>query len=211
MISPARFHSARRGDRADRPARRMGAAPGLHRGVRWPQRPQGRGQSVAGAVPQPQLVQGGDRRRWRIPACRRPARARNHRIGAARRNRGQSRDPASVARTRRAHLDGRFRHRLFALSYLRSFPFDKIKIDRSFVSDLAERPDCVAIVRAITGLGRSLGITTTAEGVETREQLDCVRAEGCNEVQGYLFSPPRPASELGKLVAAERKQEAAVA
>ncbi len=98
-----------------------------------------------------------------------------------------------------------------SLSYLRCFPFDKIKIDRSFVSELAERPDCVAIIRAVAGLGMSLGIATTAEGIETHEQLERVRAEGCTEVQGYLFSPPRPASELGKLIAAERKQEAAVA
>ncbi|MBR0826965.1 EAL domain-containing protein [Bradyrhizobium manausense] len=88
-----------------------------------------------------------------------------------------------------------------SLSYLRSFPFDKIKIDRSFVKDLAQRPDCVAIVRAISGLGRSLNITTTAEGVETEDQLDWLRAEGCNEVQGFLFSAARPASEIGTLLA----------
>lgn len=88
-----------------------------------------------------------------------------------------------------------------SLSYLRSFPFDKIKIDRSFVKDLAERPDCSAIVRAISGLGRSLNITTTAEGVETEDQLDWLRAEGCNEVQGFLFSAARPAAEIGKLLA----------
>ncbi|MBR1222363.1 EAL domain-containing protein [Bradyrhizobium sp. U87765 SZCCT0131] len=82
------------------------------------------------------------------------------------------------------------------LSYLRRFPFDKIKIDRSFVQDLDERADAMAIVRAVTGLGRSLGITTTAEGVETRTQLNLLRAEGCTEVQGYLFSPPRPGSEV---------------
>jgi diguanylate cyclase (GGDEF)-like protein/PAS domain S-box-containing protein len=87
-----------------------------------------------------------------------------------------------------------------SLSYLRSFPFDKIKIDRSFVKDLAERPDCVAIVRAIAGLGRSLNITTTAEGVETMEQLDRLRAEGCNQVQGFLFSAAKPASEVGALL-----------
>jgi len=87
-----------------------------------------------------------------------------------------------------------------SLSYLRSFPFDKIKIDRSFVKDLAERPDCVAIVRAISGLGRSLNITTTAEGVETEDQLDWLRAEGCNEVQGFLFSAARPAAEIGQLL-----------
>jgi diguanylate cyclase (GGDEF)-like protein/PAS domain S-box-containing protein len=98
-----------------------------------------------------------------------------------------------------------------SLSYLRCFPFDKIKIDRSFVSELAERPDCVAIIRAVAGLGMSLGIATTAEGIETREQLDRVRAEGCTEVQGYLFSPPRPASELGPLIAAAPEKGAALA
>jgi diguanylate cyclase (GGDEF)-like protein/PAS domain S-box-containing protein len=88
-----------------------------------------------------------------------------------------------------------------SLSYLRSFPFDKIKIDRSFVKDLAERPDCVAIVRAISGLGRSLNITTTAEGVETVDQLDWLRNEGCNEVQGFLFSAAKPAGEIAALLA----------
>jgi diguanylate cyclase (GGDEF)-like protein/PAS domain S-box-containing protein len=87
-----------------------------------------------------------------------------------------------------------------SLSYLRSFPFDKIKIDRSFVKDLAQRSDCVAIVRAISGLGRSLNITTTAEGVETTDQLDWLRAAGCNEVQGFLFSAARPASEVAALL-----------
>ncbi|WP_315761993.1 MULTISPECIES: putative bifunctional diguanylate cyclase/phosphodiesterase [unclassified Bradyrhizobium] len=87
-----------------------------------------------------------------------------------------------------------------SLSYLRSFPFDKIKIDRSFVKDLAHRADCVAIVRAISGLGRSLNITTTAEGVETIDQLDWLRAEGCNQVQGFLFSAAKPASEVEELL-----------
>jgi diguanylate cyclase (GGDEF)-like protein/PAS domain S-box-containing protein len=87
-----------------------------------------------------------------------------------------------------------------SLSYLRSFPFDKIKIDRSFVKDIAERPDCVAIVRAISGLGRSLNITTTAEGVETVDQLDWLRNEGCNEVQGFLFSAAKPAAEIAGLL-----------
>jgi diguanylate cyclase (GGDEF)-like protein/PAS domain S-box-containing protein len=98
-----------------------------------------------------------------------------------------------------------------SLSYLRSFPFDKIKIDRSFVSELAERPDCLAIIRAVAGLGISLGIATTAEGIETNEQLERVRAEGCTEVQGYLFSAPRPASEIPGLIRAEQAKVAAVA
>ena len=88
-----------------------------------------------------------------------------------------------------------------SLSYLRSFPFDKIKIDRSFVEDVTSRNDSLAIVRAVTGLGRSLGIATTAEGVETPAQLELLRREGCTQAQGYLFSKPRPASEVKKLFA----------
>jgi diguanylate cyclase (GGDEF)-like protein len=83
-----------------------------------------------------------------------------------------------------------------SLSYLRSFPFDKIKIDQSFIRDLSLRQDSMAIVRAIVGLGKSLNMVTTAEGVETLDQLTRLRAEGCTEVQGYLFSQPRPASEV---------------
>ena len=87
-----------------------------------------------------------------------------------------------------------------SLSYLRSFPFDKIKIDRSFVQDLAERPDCTAIVVAIANLARSLGIATTAEGVETREQLKFLRSQGCAEAQGFLFSPAAPCADLAAIV-----------
>jgi diguanylate cyclase (GGDEF)-like protein len=91
-----------------------------------------------------------------------------------------------------------------SLSYLRSFPFDKIKIDRSFVSELATRDDSMAIVRAVAGLGRSLGMVTTAEGVENAEQLELLRREGCTQAQGYLFSKPRPASEVERLLAGAR-------
>ena len=77
-----------------------------------------------------------------------------------------------------------------SLSYLRAFPFDKIKIDRSFMRDLESRGDSLAIIKAVIGLGHSLGMSTTAEGVETEEQLRAVREQGCNEVQGFLFSPP---------------------
>jgi diguanylate cyclase (GGDEF)-like protein/PAS domain S-box-containing protein len=83
-----------------------------------------------------------------------------------------------------------------SLSYLRSFPFDKIKIDRSFIRELGKKDDCVVIIRAVLGLGSSLGMITTAEGVETKEQLDILRAEGCMQVQGYLFSKPKPAAEI---------------
>jgi diguanylate cyclase (GGDEF)-like protein/PAS domain S-box-containing protein len=88
-----------------------------------------------------------------------------------------------------------------SLAYLRKFPFDKIKIDRSFIRDLQEKPESIAIVRAVTGLGSALKIATTAEGVETMGQLNQLRTEGCTEAQGYLFSEPRPAHEVYALLA----------
>ena len=87
-----------------------------------------------------------------------------------------------------------------SLSYLQSFPFDKIKIDRSFVKDIADNPGSLNIVRAVAALAKGLGMSTTAEGVETAEQLDSIRAEGCTEMQGFLFSRPLPAGEVAKLL-----------
>jgi len=89
-----------------------------------------------------------------------------------------------------------------SLSYLRSFPFDKIKIDRSFIQDLTQKQGGIAIVRAIAALGTSLQLATTAEGVETMEEFAIVRAEGCTEVQGYFFSPPVPAKNIPGLLEA---------
>lgn len=87
-----------------------------------------------------------------------------------------------------------------SLSYLRSFPFDKIKIDQSFVRGLGSADDALPIIRAVTGLGTNLGMATLAEGVETRDQFDTLRREGCNEVQGFLFSPAVPAHALPDLL-----------
>jgi diguanylate cyclase (GGDEF)-like protein len=87
-----------------------------------------------------------------------------------------------------------------SIGYLRSFPFDKIKIDQSFVKDVLVDEGSLAIVRAIAGLGVSFGMTTTAEGVETEEQMRCLNLEGCIEVQGYLFSKPVPANEIAGLL-----------
>jgi len=87
------------------------------------------------------------------------------------------------------------------LGYLHSFPFDKIKIDRSFVRDLPTCQSSAAIVRAVCGLARSFGASTTAEGVETDDQLTQIRAEGCTEVQGYMFSRPLPPREIPALLA----------
>jgi diguanylate cyclase (GGDEF)-like protein len=87
-----------------------------------------------------------------------------------------------------------------SIGYLRSFPFDKIKIDQSFVRDVLVDEGSLAIVRAIAGLGVSFGMTTTAEGVETEEQLRCLNREGCIEVQGYLLSKPVPPAEVAELL-----------
>jgi diguanylate cyclase (GGDEF)-like protein/PAS domain S-box-containing protein len=83
-----------------------------------------------------------------------------------------------------------------SLSYLRSFPFDKIKIDRSFIQDLSNGAEPLAIVNAVAGLAKCLNMTSTAEGVETQQQLEALQSIGCTEMQGYLFSRARPASEI---------------
>jgi diguanylate cyclase (GGDEF)-like protein/PAS domain S-box-containing protein len=88
-----------------------------------------------------------------------------------------------------------------SLSRLRSFPVDKLKIDRSFVQELGSSNDESSIVAAVVAMASSLRLSTVAEGVETREQLSCLRQHGCDEVQGYLLSQPLPASELAELLA----------
>jgi EAL domain-containing protein (putative c-di-GMP-specific phosphodiesterase class I) len=91
-----------------------------------------------------------------------------------------------------------------SLSYLRSFPFDKIKVDRSFVRDVDANRDAQAIFRSIVSLGKGLGVTITAEGIETEAELSCLRAEGCHEGQGFLFSRARPQAEIMQLLQAQR-------
>jgi diguanylate cyclase (GGDEF)-like protein len=86
-----------------------------------------------------------------------------------------------------------------SLSYLRSFPFDKIKIDRSFIQDLSNGAEPLAIVHAVAGLAKSLNMISTAEGVETQQQLDTLQSVGCTEMQGYLFSHARPAADIVRL------------
>ena len=90
-----------------------------------------------------------------------------------------------------------------SLSYLRSFPFDKIKIDRSFICGIGTDPSAVAIIKAICELAAALGITTTVEGVETIQQLDAIRGQGCHEVQGYLLGRPAPADQDARLLYAK--------
>ncbi len=98
-----------------------------------------------------------------------------------------------------------------SLNYLRRFPFDKIKIDRSFIKDVAEKDGSWSIVQAVVGIAKARNVTTTAEGVETEEQLEMLRALGCTEMQGYLFSPPVPASEIIKLIEPRRPRARSVA
>jgi diguanylate cyclase (GGDEF)-like protein/PAS domain S-box-containing protein len=98
-----------------------------------------------------------------------------------------------------------------SLGYLRSFPFDRIKIDQSFIRDLSKNKQSLAILRAVVGLGSSLNIVTTAEGVETQNQLEILQNEGCTDVQGYFFSPPRPAAEVRKLLTSLHGEVPAVA
>jgi diguanylate cyclase (GGDEF)-like protein len=98
-----------------------------------------------------------------------------------------------------------------SLSYLRSFPFDKIKIDRCFITGLGDDNESAAIVQAVAGLAQQLSMTTTAEGVETRTQLDRVRELGCTDVQGHFYSPPVPAKELAAIFARRSAGGSAVA
>lgn len=93
-----------------------------------------------------------------------------------------------------------------SLSYLRRFPFDKIKIDKSFISELGQREDSAAIVRAAIGLAKALGMEAVAEGIETEDQLVRVAVEGCSEAQGYLISRPMPASEVFRFLGIEPRQ-----
>ena len=95
-----------------------------------------------------------------------------------------------------------------SLSYLRSFPFDKIKIDRSFVAEMGANADSRAIVKAIVSLGTSLGITITAEGIENEADLLRLKAEGCTEGQGYLFSKAKPQGEVMAALAKVKRRVA---
>ncbi len=91
-----------------------------------------------------------------------------------------------------------------SLSYLRSFPFDKIKIDRSFIIDLLSSEGATAIIKSITTLADALGMETTAEGVESLGQMDILREQGCSQIQGFYFSKPLPEADIARLFAEER-------
>jgi diguanylate cyclase (GGDEF)-like protein/PAS domain S-box-containing protein len=98
-----------------------------------------------------------------------------------------------------------------SLSYLRDFPFDRIKIDRSFVKELVDNPDCLTIACGIIGLATGLGMKTTAEGVETTEQMELLKAHGCNHMQGFLFGAAKPVQEIHAFLDELRRKEESVA
>jgi EAL domain-containing protein (putative c-di-GMP-specific phosphodiesterase class I) len=98
-----------------------------------------------------------------------------------------------------------------SLSYLQRFPFDKIKIDRSFINELTHIDGSSSIVQAVVNIAAARNMTTTAEGVETREQLDLLRGLGCTQMQGYLFSAARPPSEIQELFRSGDATDVAVA
>ena len=98
-----------------------------------------------------------------------------------------------------------------SLSYLQRFPFDKIKIDRCFVTDIAKPGGSSSIVQAVVNIAAARNMTTTAEGVETQQQLDVLRTLGCAEIRGYLFSPARPAGEVKRLLRSRQQHAVAVA
>jgi EAL domain-containing protein (putative c-di-GMP-specific phosphodiesterase class I) len=93
-----------------------------------------------------------------------------------------------------------------SLSYLQSFPFDKIKIDKSFISNLGQNHQSLTIVRAVIGLARALELPVLAEGVETKEQLGFLAKESCHEVQGYLIGRPLPIEHYGALIGRPKKK-----
>ena len=98
-----------------------------------------------------------------------------------------------------------------SLSYLQRFPFDKIKIDRCFVNDIEDPDGSSCIVQAVVNIAAARHMTTTAEGVETRQQQQLLRMLGCSEMQGYLFSPAKPAAEIKQLFFAHAQKSTAVA
>jgi EAL domain-containing protein (putative c-di-GMP-specific phosphodiesterase class I) len=87
-----------------------------------------------------------------------------------------------------------------SMSYLRRFPIDKLKIDRGFIDELLSKPDDASIVTAIVSLAHSLRLKVVAEGVETLEQLELLKSLGCDQYQGYCFSPPVPAADFAALI-----------
>ncbi len=185
--------------RPHRAARRVGASPRL-RGRGALARPFARGQPLAVELPSLRYGRAGGagaRRDWFQSAA---SRDRDHRRHAAQRTPevlGQLAEMRQMGI--RIVLDD-FGTGYSSLGYLRSFPVDKIKIDKSFVQNLGITEESAAIIECVARLGRALGLTVTAEGVETKEQHRFVRAAGCHQLQGFLFSKAVPSENIKEMI-----------
>ena len=201
MICAWHLHPARRGDRLHRAPRRMGHQAGLRYGREVAGAHPHLGQPLARAVQESGAGAGRDGRAGRLPGLA-PDRLELEITESALLDDSDA-TLAMLYRLRelgvRIAMDD-FGTGYSSLAYLQSFPFDRIKIDRSFIKDIADGVGSLNIVRAMAALAKGLGMETTAEGVETNEQLDTVKSEGCTEMQGFLFSRPRPADELEELL-----------
>ena len=196
MVSPAQLHPACRGDRHHHGSRRVGAAQGVQRCRRLAFAGPRGGERIAGTIQGPRPGQA---------RCPHPA---GNGLPAARLELEITEslllkdvDENLNILQELKNLGVRISMDDFGTGYsslmnLRSFPFDKIKIDQSFVGDIERRPDAAAIVRAVVALGNSLGMVTCAEGVETGEQLSYLRSEGCVEMQGFYYSKPKPLADV---------------
>ena len=179
----------------------MGVARGLRRGGEMARRHQGRRQPVAGAVSQPQPGSGRDLGAGEFRIVAEAARARDHRVAVPGGDRGQSGDPASVARARRQHFDGRFRHRLFQPQ----LP-PKLSVRQDQDRPLVREGPGRSAPTASRSCGRSPALAAAStsrprpKAWKPWTSSTWLRAEGCNEVQGFLFSAARPAAEVEALL-----------
>jgi predicted signal transduction protein with EAL and GGDEF domain len=199
-VAAGRVHPCCRGNRPDRRDRRMGAADGMRprqvvagrgraTGAGLGQRFGGRAQG-AGLCGEGSACPGGDRVRRLV------ARARDDRKRARRRRSGRRPDDARAPQLGIQTAIDDFGTGHSSMADLKQVPIDRLKIDRSFIRQLAETPDDVSIAAAIIGLGRSLEIGVVAGGVETAEQLGLLRDQGCAEAQGFLMSRPLAGAAL---------------
>ena len=192
-----RFHSDRGRDRPDHPDRRVGAAQGLREAANWPDDVKVAVNLSPAQLKSRNLVAGGAERARELGHAAEQAAARDHR------NRADAEHVATLATLHELRKLGvqiamdDFGTGYSSLGYLRSFPFDKIKIDRSFIQDLANGAEPYAIVRAVTGLANNLSIISTAEGVETQQQLETLQNDRLHRDAG-LFLQPGAAGQRGR-------------
>jgi hypothetical protein len=184
----------------------MGSEDGMQRSLKMAERCRGRGEYILCPVENGQIVRLGKQCPFGFGPVGGSARSRDLGICLVVERRGHPRDTTQTTSLGvRIAIDD-FGTGHSSLNYLRSFPFDSIKIDRSFIHDLSSKKDSRAIVRAVAQLASSLRMETTAEGVETQAELDYLKRLGCTQAQGYFFSEARPANDVLAWLASRAKQ-----